>query len=175
MARYLTLVNGIPRLRYTPVIKYIDAYDVVGTITAGTTITIPNSRTYSDTDLRVEKNGQGLIPGVDYNYVGSTPKTQISLVLDITAPSRLTFITSSPPITAHIEYYDVVGTITAGTTITIPNGISYASTDLMVEYNGQGLVPGLDYNYVGSAPRTQISLTFNVSAPSRIIFRTSNL
>ena len=58
-----------------------------------------------------------------------------------------------------------------GTTVTIPSSGNYNSTDLKVFYNGLLLEPGVDYIYVGSAPRTQIEiLRTDVSEGDKLIF-----
>lgn len=48
----------------------------------------------------------------------------------------------------------------ANTPITLPSSQTYTGVELKVELNGQGMDPGLDYTYVGAAPRTQIQFTF---------------
>jgi hypothetical protein len=60
--------------------------------------------------------------------------------------------------------------VTAGTSITLPASITYTSTELNVFFDGQKIIPGTDYNYVGSPPRTQISLTFDLAVGDVLFF-----
>lgn len=66
---------------------------------------------------------------------------------------------------------EIVGPITAGTNITLPNSGDYTSDELMVDFNGQTLENGFDFNYVGSPPRTQIQMTFELEVGDRLYFR----
>lgn len=56
----------------------------------------------------------------------------------------------------------LVGPIIAGTSITLPASQTYTSNELEVYLNGQRAEVVLDYNFVGSPLRTQISFTFNL-------------
>ena len=69
--------------------------EVVGPITAGTEITLPNSGTYTGSELKLDLNGIDLILVEDYNFVGTAPRTKITLTKDLTGtkanPDRLAF------------------------------------------------------------------------------------
>jgi hypothetical protein len=58
--------------------------------------------------------------------------------------------------------YDQTVNILADTaqpvTITLPNGETYEDGELWVELRGQLLRPGIDYTFIGVAPRTQIAI-----------------
>lgn len=62
-----------------------------GGYTAGSNITLPASKTYSDIELQVYLNGQLLEDSIDYNYVGLPPRTQIQTVLDLFPGERIRF------------------------------------------------------------------------------------
>lgn len=69
-------------------------YDQVITgsnVTAGNTITLPLSKTYSDAELELYLSGQLLQSIVDYNYVGVIPRTQITLTFNLESADRLRF------------------------------------------------------------------------------------
>lgn len=83
----LELVNGIPRMQpeaANPAI-YDETIEIVssgattgqlnGPITAGTPVTLPNSRTYVGDELEVYLDGDRLKPVFDYNYNSSTTVT----------------------------------------------------------------------------------------------------
>ena len=69
-------------------------YDQVITgsnVTAGNTITLPLSKTFSDAELEVYLGGQLLQSVIDFNYVGVIPRTQITLTFDLYSADRLRF------------------------------------------------------------------------------------
>jgi hypothetical protein len=64
----LTIVSGAPA----------NSNQMTGPVTAGTSVTLPVSGSYSAAELQVELNGQGIEPVSDYVYVGSgSAKTQV--------------------------------------------------------------------------------------------------
>ena len=73
--------------------------------------------------------------------------------------------------TIYDEIYAVSGTISTGTLVTLPNSGTYTANELEVRLNGMRLEPVFDYNYAGSAPRTQISFTFDLVDSDRVRFR----
>lgn len=83
MTKFVTLVSGIPRMRdSTPVYsQYVTVG--VGGVTSGTAVTLPASGTYTDVELLVFLNGQALEPVLDYNYVGTAPRTQVTFTFDL--------------------------------------------------------------------------------------------
>jgi hypothetical protein len=93
LASFLRLSNGVARSfaesSSTPM--YEATYVVSGTLTTGTAITLPSSQTYNSTELEVHLNGQFLEPGIDYNYVGIVPRTQISFTFDLLDAERVLF------------------------------------------------------------------------------------
>lgn len=178
MGSALQLINGVQRMRTistTNPIAYQEAILVPdGGISSGTEITIPNSQTYDDVDLKVYLNGQYLEVNVDYNYVingGSVanPKNKITLLFDLDKDERIQFI----GVTDRDLVYDesVQLTVVAGNPITLPNAETYKTTELEVYLNGQLMEVDIDYNYVGIIPRTQITLTFDVFSTDKIRFR----
>ena len=83
MGKFLRLVNG--RLKQqdevasTPVTIYDQSITVgAGGISSGTSVSLPSSQTYTSQELEVYLNGQRVDSVLDYNYVGSAPRTQIS-------------------------------------------------------------------------------------------------
>jgi hypothetical protein len=69
------------------------------------------------------------------------------------------------------ESFEVVSDITTGTPVTLPNSGTYDSDELEVYLNGQRLEQLVDYNYEGSAPRTQVSFTFDLVEGDLVRFR----
>lgn len=65
----------------------------------------------------------------------------------------------------------IVGPITSGTAVTLPNGGTYSAAELEIRLNGQRLEQLYDYNYVGSGTRTQVSFTFDLAIGDRLDFR----
>ena len=87
----LKLVNGIPRLVELAA-AYDEVYAISTTIATGTPITLPNSGSYTTgKDLIVFLNDVLLEPIIDYNYVGSSPRTQITLTFDLYNKDRIRF------------------------------------------------------------------------------------
>jgi hypothetical protein len=60
-----------------------------GGLAASSLVTLPNSKTYNDVDLKVFLNGQFLEVVEDFTYVGSIPRTQIQTVFDLEEGERL--------------------------------------------------------------------------------------
>ena len=105
MTKFLTLVNGVPRMveeSGTPAI-YDDFIDIVASgatppnelneasVTTGTPITLPNSGTYEGDELEVYFNGNRMEDVVDYNYEGAGTRTQISFTFDLITDDRIRF------------------------------------------------------------------------------------
>lgn len=175
MGKFLRLVNGIPRHQdeASSVAIYDQTYIVSGTITTGTPITLPMSGTYTDNDLEVFWNGQAVSVGADYSYIGSPPRTQISMTFNLSNGDELRFRTdTSSSSTIYDDYISIGSTITAGTEITLPNSGTYQSDELEVYLNGQRLHLVIDYSYVGGPPRNKIILTFDLYSGDTLRFRT---
>lgn len=93
MGKVLRIVNGIPRQvdeSASPVI-YDEVVTINTTITTGTSLTLPSSRTYDSAELEIYLNTQRLVPLVDYNYVGSVPRTQVSFTFDLLNTDRIRY------------------------------------------------------------------------------------
>jgi hypothetical protein len=67
------------------------AGEIVGPITSGTPISLPGSQTYTGSELKVFLNGNSLEYVVDFSYVGSGARTQISVTFDLVVGDRLRF------------------------------------------------------------------------------------
>jgi hypothetical protein len=93
MATFTSIVNGV--LRSSNASGLPSIYDqtiaVGSTITTGTAVTLPSAQTYTSSELTVELNTVVLEPGVDFNYVGSGARTQITLTFDLISGDRLRF------------------------------------------------------------------------------------
>jgi hypothetical protein len=175
----LTLIDGRPKMTVVTTITaiYDETYVAGSNISSGSLITLPNSGTYTDIDLRVYLNGGFWEPSIDYDYpAGSPPRTQIQVLQDISTGDRIHFRInqSADPFTIYDEIIAVGSTITTGTAITLPNSQTYTDVELEVYLNGQLLEDVSDYNYVGIAPRTQIQMTFDLIAGDRLRFRSGD-
>lgn len=145
-----------------------------GGISSGTPITLPNSGTYTDYDLKIYLNGQFLEESIDYNFVGSSPRTQFSLTSDVLEGDRLHLRVEGIPGLIYDETVVVgEGGITTGTPITLPNSGTYEGTDdLEVYLGGYFLEEAIDYNIgTGSPPYTTISVTFDLLEGERLRLR----
>lgn len=143
-----------------------------GGLTAGTPLSLPNSGEYNDIDLRVYVNGVFFEPGIDYNYVGITPRTQVTFVENLPDGDVVRFRVEDAAISIYDETLVVgAGGITTGTNITLPSGGDYTGDDLEVYLNGDFMDLDIDWNTVGAAPRTQIQMTFNLVEGDRLRFR----
>lgn len=68
------------------------AFYVVNTqINSGTPVTLPNSETYQDDELKIYVDGRRQYPVYDFNYEGSPPRTQVSFTYNIAAGSIILF------------------------------------------------------------------------------------
>ncbi len=74
-------------------------------------------------------------------------------------------------VTIYDQTYDVVSLITSGTPLTLPAAGSYTDEELEVSLNGVRMDSGVDYSYVGVAPRTQITFAFDLVSNDRVHFR----
>lgn len=91
MAKVLKLVNGLFRYEELTPSVYEGVFVASGTVTAGTSVTLPESATYTDEDLSIYFNGQRLNYTEDYTYVGSPPRTQVQFTFDIYDGEIVTF------------------------------------------------------------------------------------
>lgn len=85
MAKFLRLVNGVPRSfdEASSVTIYDEYIDVVSPITTGVPVTLPASGTYDSQELEVYLNGQMLDDVLDYTFEGSPPRTQVAFTFDL--------------------------------------------------------------------------------------------
>lgn len=86
MAKFLKLVNGLPRMvDETSNVGIYDETITVGNtgVITGVSVTLPAGRTYSGLELEVYLNGQRLEDALDYNFVGSGARTQITFTFDL--------------------------------------------------------------------------------------------
>lgn len=81
-ARYLALTNGVPR-GSAPATAYDASTIISGTITTGTTVTLPSSGTYDSSELQVFMNNIPLEYLSDYIYVGIVPRTGVQFTFDL--------------------------------------------------------------------------------------------
>ena len=95
MGNFLRLVNGQPKsfaeASGSSVTIYDQDFDVVSTITTGTSITLPASQTYTSAELEVYLNGQRVEAVLDYTYVSTPPRTQIQFTFDLVIGDHLSF------------------------------------------------------------------------------------
>lgn len=103
MGNFLRLANGVARsfAEGSSITIYDQSLVVVaagagagqinGPITAGTSITLPSSQTYTAAELQIYLNGDRQEPVFDYSYVGSPPRTQIQFTFDIVVGDRIDF------------------------------------------------------------------------------------
>jgi hypothetical protein len=103
MGSFVRLVNGVPRTfaesssvtiydqSITVVTSGAGANQVNGPVTAGTSVTLPSSKTFTSAELQIYLNGDRLEPTIDYSYVGSPPRTQVQFTFDLLVGDRLDF------------------------------------------------------------------------------------
>lgn len=154
---------------------YDETYTVPGGgLSSGSNITLPNSGTYENKDLRVYVNGQLWEDGVDFDYVGAAGpgKTEIQILQDLEAGELVRFRVQGTAISIYDETVVIgAGGLVAGSNITLPNSETYDDIDLQVYLDGHFLQVVEDYNYVGSIPRTQIQTVFDLNEGERVRFR----
>ena len=103
MAKFLRLVNGVPRQFdeastisvYDEILTVVadspSSNEVEGPITTGSNVTLPNSGEYDSIELEVYLNGTRLNDVMDYNYEGSSPRTEVSFTFDLIVGDVLRF------------------------------------------------------------------------------------
>ena len=70
-----------------------------------------------------------------------------------------------------VDYEVGVGGLAQGSPLTLPSSKTYTDAELEIYLNGQRLIVSRDYNYVGTAPRTQVSFTFDLMRYDLVRFR----
>jgi len=96
MGKFLRLVNGVPKMMdesaggvtiYDTNIDIVSgtpgAGELQGPISAGTPITLPDSKTYEDDELEIYVRNMRVDAVYDYAYEGDVPRTQISFTFDL--------------------------------------------------------------------------------------------
>ena len=98
MAKKLALVNGLPRMveETASVTIYDQTYTVVSDIGTGVPVTLPSGGTYTSEELEVRLNGVRMDSGIDYNFVGSPPRTQVAFKFDLVIGDQLNFRVDRP-------------------------------------------------------------------------------
>lgn len=101
MSKKLTLVAGVPRMvdEAAATTIYDQTLVVVSDITAGTPVTLPSGGTYTDEELEIRLNGVRMDSGIDYNFVGIAPRTQVSFTFDLVGganPDNINFRVDRP-------------------------------------------------------------------------------
>lgn len=93
MGKFLRIINGVARSvdESSSILPTENTYSVNATISSGTPITLPNSMTYDSTELEVFLNSSRCTHLFDYNYTGSTPRTQVSFTFDLRVGDVLFF------------------------------------------------------------------------------------
>ena len=93
MGKFTRIVSGVLRSfdEASSLTIYDQTYSVNSTVSTGTPITLPSSGTYTSGELEVYLNGQRLDDAVDYNYVGSPPRTQVSFTFDLLTGDEIRF------------------------------------------------------------------------------------
>lgn len=87
---YLTISNGIPQARAEQE-AYQQDYTVSVSTASGTAITLPASETYNSTELFVLVNNVPQDVVLDYTYVGTVPRTQVSFTYTLNVGDVVTF------------------------------------------------------------------------------------
>lgn len=100
MAKKLALVDGIPRMvdesatptiydtTVTVVSSGAGANEVNGPLSAGSPVTLPDSKTYTGDELEVYLDGERLIPVFDYTHDSSTT---VAFTFELLVGDRLRF------------------------------------------------------------------------------------
>ena len=85
MAKFLKIVNGYlrPVSETNTIPIYYQTYSPGTTITAGSAVTLPASGSYVGNELQVIVNNSIQTYLLDYNFVGTGTKTQISFTYDL--------------------------------------------------------------------------------------------
>lgn len=100
MGKFLRIINGVPRgvdesgspTIYDKTISVVASApgenQLVGPISAGTNIALPDSKTYSGDELQIYLNGIRLDDVLDYNHASST---QIAFTFELVAGDLIRF------------------------------------------------------------------------------------
>lgn len=111
MGLFLRLSNGFPRSfteassvpiydqRLTVVASGASGSNQVnGPVVTGTSVTLPQSGTYSGLELQIYLNGDRLEDVADYTYVGSGgSKTQVQFTFNLVVGDTVDFVTQRGP------------------------------------------------------------------------------
>ena len=86
MAKFLRLINGIPRMvEESGIAGIYDESTVIGVggVSTGVGISLPLSQTYTGDELEVYLNGVRQEPVYDYTFLGVAPRTQVSFTFNL--------------------------------------------------------------------------------------------
>jgi len=67
----------------------------------------------------------------------------------------------------------VSGTVTSGTEVSLPSGMTYTNYEVEIFLNGMRLSLTEDYAYVGSVPRSKVTFTFDLVDGDKLSFKKS--
>ena len=145
----------------------------VGGLPIDSIITLPSAGEYEDKDLQVHLRGQYLAPGVDYEYVGVAPRTQIKMIAEALLEGDTLNLRVEGNAGSIFDETIIIGVggLVAGSMLTLPSSKEYFDIDLKLYLGGQLLAVVEDYNYVGASPRTQIQTVFDLLEDERVRFR----
>jgi hypothetical protein len=80
----------------------------------------------------------------------------------LTITNGVPHLAVDPGVALYDQTITYVSTLTSGTAITLPASETYTGSELTVILNGQTLEDIADYIWLGSPPRTQFSMTFDL-------------
>ena len=86
MARFLRIINGVQRMAdESSIVTIYDESSTIGVggLTTGAALTLPSSKTYTGAELEVYLNGQRIEDVIDYNWVGTAPRTQVTFTFNL--------------------------------------------------------------------------------------------
>lgn len=73
--------------------------------------------------------------------------------------------------TIYDQESTIGSTLTTGSSLTLPASQTYTADELEVYINNIRLTRVADYNFVGSAPRSQVNFTFDLVVGDKVRFR----
>jgi hypothetical protein len=186
MAKVLTVVNGIPTIRTQTADVSIEDFSetLASDISSPTEYTLPGGLSYDGQELEIWVNNIRQDEGIDFFYVGAgSAKTKIYFSYDLfsgwVVRARIDRLAETDS-AVYDETVEVVASspgageiiaVSSGTAITLPSGGSYESAELEIYLNGIRQVVVEDFNYVGSEPRSQVSLTQDLAVGDLLRFR----
>jgi hypothetical protein len=143
------------------------------TLSIGFSFTILNRSTVGS--ITVNANGGStlatLTPGTQAVFVATNIGTSagvwdIEIIASYVAvyDQRITVVSGTP------VGNQITGPVSPGTNVTLPSAETYNSSELKIYLNGQKLKATVDWNTVGSLPRTQVTFTDTLQVGDKIDF-----